>query len=283
MMYPGTMDAAKKKTPAGPPTPEQIRELLDRSDYAVEEAVLRLFERQTRDEQAARDTRHRNSRGFSAAHARLGSKYAGWIRGMRAKGSRPGTCLQRADHKVKARDLVRHYVRQLHEKATAKWEALAGAQSRIEADHPLPSLDDLQAVNAHALAMHGHKPDPLYEGTMCVCGGLWLGEDCETRTALAADLEDSRRAAAAKARLEADEIMPSRLLPTGMTARLRAPTLAFTSLPAHPDQGVDLPAGATCMVLRTTLNRSQGPLYMTQGLFGARALWVPAHCLEPKK
>jgi hypothetical protein len=116
----------------------------------------------------------------------------------------------------------------------------------------------------------------------CVCGGEWLGDDCETRAVQAADLEDSRRAAAAKARLEADEITHDRL-PAGTTARLRAPMLAFTSLPAHPDQGVDLPAGATCMVLRTILNRSQGSLYMTQALFGARALWVPAHCLEVKK
>lgn len=277
MVYPGTMDATTKKVHTGPPTQDQIRELLDRSDHAVEEAVLRLFERQTQDEQAAKDTKHRNSQGFSAAHAKLGSKYAGWIRGMRAKGTRPGDCLQRADHKAKARVLVRHYVRQLHEEATAKWEALAKAQARIDAQHPLPRLDDLRTVNAHARAMHGHGP--VGDGSTCACGGTWLGDDCETRMVQAADLEDSRRAAVTKA---ARETEPFRGLPPGMPARLRAAMVAFLTMPAHPDSSVELPCGATCMVLRSVLNSDQGPLYMTQALFGARALWVPATSLEPK-
>ena len=270
------MDAAKKN-PAAPPTQDQIRALLEASDRAVEEAILRLHARQTQDEQAARDTKHRNHRGFSAAHARTGSKYAGWIIGMRANGSRPGDCLKRGDHKAKARDLALRYVRQLHEEAMAKWTARAEAQARIEADSLLPSLDDLELVNRQAQAMHGHRP--VGDCSRCSCGGEWLGNDCETRMVQAADMEDAAQAADAKAHRDYVE-EASRGFKPGMTARLTTNINGFPALPMLGSQAVQLREGQACLVMETQLNPGHGPLYMTCALFGAQRLWVPTTSLK---
>ena len=60
-------------------TPEEIKSLLNRSNKAVEHAILAIFDRQTSDEQDASDTRHRNGRGFASCHAYMGSYYARWI------------------------------------------------------------------------------------------------------------------------------------------------------------------------------------------------------------
>lgn len=54
----------------------EIKALLERSDKAVERAMVVLYERQTRDEQVTSDTKHQNQRGFSAFHAASGSYYA---------------------------------------------------------------------------------------------------------------------------------------------------------------------------------------------------------------
>ena len=116
------------------PTRESIAALLRRSDAAVEEALLRLHARQTQDEKHERDAKHRNSRGFSSAHAKRGSKYAEWIIGMRqGRRAQPGTCLQRQDHKDAAREIVLHYLDQLLDEANAKRAARNALCDDVEA------------------------------------------------------------------------------------------------------------------------------------------------------
>ena len=91
-------------------TPEAIRVLLDRSDKAVERAVVAIYDRQTCDEQAREDTIHRNGVGFAACHAYRGSYYARWIlAGRHLTGQ----------HLDKARRMVRWYAKQLCEIAQA--------------------------------------------------------------------------------------------------------------------------------------------------------------------
>ena len=92
-------------------TPEAIKALLDRSDKAVERAILAIYDRQTRDEQSREETRHRNGVGFAACHGHLGSYYARWILAGRHLTGK---------HLDKARRMVRHYTGQLCEIATAR-------------------------------------------------------------------------------------------------------------------------------------------------------------------
>ena len=92
-------------------TPDAIRALLDGSDTAVERAVLAIYNRQTCDEQAREDTRHRNGVGFASCHAHLGSYYAKWILSGRHLTGK---------HLDKARRMVRWYSKQLCEIARAK-------------------------------------------------------------------------------------------------------------------------------------------------------------------
>jgi hypothetical protein len=134
---------------ASKPTRESIRALLIRSDAAVEEALLRLHARQTSDEKRGKDAKHRNSRGFSAAHAFRGSKYAEWIIGMRLERMvPPGQALRRQDHKDSARELVLHYLDQLLEEADAKQTASAPDRrsQRAASQHEA----DLEDARSHA-------------------------------------------------------------------------------------------------------------------------------------
>lgn len=138
-----------------PITQDAIRSLLQRSDAAVEEAILRLYERQTQDEKRSHDAKYRNRRGFSGRDAALGTKYAQWIIGMRRDHkAKPGEGLHRADHKANAREIALRYTRQLLEEATEKAAARAACR-RIDAAGKagqLPILDDLTIVNARAQA-----------------------------------------------------------------------------------------------------------------------------------
>jgi hypothetical protein len=95
-------------------TKESIVALLDRSDVAVERAILAIYRRQTLDEQSSSETKHRNGIGFSGAHAPLGTYYAKWIlSGRRLSGK----------HLVKARNMTKHYVAQLLQEAESKQAA----------------------------------------------------------------------------------------------------------------------------------------------------------------
>jgi len=127
------------KRPLVKPTRELIERKLNESDAAVEEAILRIYERQTADEKSSKDTRHDNQRGFSCRDVKLGSKYAQWIKGMREKGAQPGTCLRRQDHRDAARAISLRYTRQLLEEAEAKYAAAIAARPPITDD---PDLDE---------------------------------------------------------------------------------------------------------------------------------------------
>lgn len=61
--------------------PHYINWLLVNSNEAVKRAVVAIYRRQTEDEQACRNVRYKNARGFSAFHARLGSNLAAKIIG----------------------------------------------------------------------------------------------------------------------------------------------------------------------------------------------------------
>lgn len=60
-----------------------INALLKQNNRAVERAMVRLHDLQTRDEQRDSTTRVLNNAGFSAAHARRGTYYARWVLGGR--------------------------------------------------------------------------------------------------------------------------------------------------------------------------------------------------------
>jgi hypothetical protein len=94
-------------------TPKTIKALLDRSDKAVERAVLAIYERQTSDEQVTGETRHHNRRGFASCHAHLGTYYAKWIlSGHHLTGA----------HVERARRMCHFYSKQLLQVAEARQE-----------------------------------------------------------------------------------------------------------------------------------------------------------------
>lgn len=92
-------------------TKDSIQALLMRNNEAVERAMIVIYDRQTQDEKATSDTRHTNQRGFSGAHAKMGSYYARWVLGGRRLTGR---------HLDKARAMSLHYWRQLIEEAERK-------------------------------------------------------------------------------------------------------------------------------------------------------------------
>ena len=94
-------------------SPEYISWLLTNNNRAVERAMLVLFARQTNDEQACGDTRHRNGRGFSASDAKVGTYMAKWVQGGKHL---TGSRLERA------RAMSQKYVGQLVDEATLKLE-----------------------------------------------------------------------------------------------------------------------------------------------------------------
>lgn len=93
--------------------PIRISTLLFNSDYAVERAILAIYNRQTGDEQSAGDTKHTNGRGFSGADARMGSYWARWILSGRNLSGK---------HLLKARKMSLKYIKQLCEIATERME-----------------------------------------------------------------------------------------------------------------------------------------------------------------
>lgn len=61
---------------------DEINEILNTSDAAVERAIIRLFELQNEDEQRHASTNVHNNRGFSSSDARAGTRFARWLQGM---------------------------------------------------------------------------------------------------------------------------------------------------------------------------------------------------------
>lgn len=58
---------------------DELSELLNKNNRAVERAIVVLFERQTQDEQNIEDAIYRNNQGFSGSTVKRGSYYARWI------------------------------------------------------------------------------------------------------------------------------------------------------------------------------------------------------------
>lgn len=92
-------------------TRSKVLALLDSNPKAVERALTVLHARQTSDEQNTRDSKHRNSRGFSAPDAPLMSKFA---EDLKRYGSLTGPKIRRC------RIRLRGYWRQLLESAEEK-------------------------------------------------------------------------------------------------------------------------------------------------------------------
>ena len=65
-----------------PYTRQDIDAMLENSDRAVERAIIRLFTMQNEDEQQWATTNAQNDRGFGAADARVGTRFARWLQGM---------------------------------------------------------------------------------------------------------------------------------------------------------------------------------------------------------
>lgn len=97
-------------------TKESITDLLNRSNKAVERAMVAIYRRQTFDEQNSSCTTHRNGIGFSGAHAALGTYYAKWVLSGRQL---TGTHLERA------RAMSKHYVAQLLQEAEQRTQQAA--------------------------------------------------------------------------------------------------------------------------------------------------------------
>lgn len=83
---------------------EEIATLLSRSDKAVETAIVRIYDRQTRDEKSANETVHHNGIGFQACDAKRGGYWARLILSGRHLF---------ADRMPKARSMTIKYRRQL--------------------------------------------------------------------------------------------------------------------------------------------------------------------------
>ena len=85
-------------------TEAEIKEMLQRSNHAVERGLVAIYKRQTAHEQAAEQTEVLNRVGFSAFHAKRGTYYAKWVlSGRHLTGQ----------HLEKGRKLILHYAGQL--------------------------------------------------------------------------------------------------------------------------------------------------------------------------
>jgi hypothetical protein len=62
-------------------TPDSIRDLIrnDSTGIVACRAVCAIYRQQTMDEKKTADTRHDNSRGFSQAHAKVGTDLVRWM------------------------------------------------------------------------------------------------------------------------------------------------------------------------------------------------------------
>lgn len=94
-------------------TKESIIGLLERNPIAVERALVAIFKRQTRVEQASESTKEDNGVGFSGVHAKYGSYMAKWVmEGKHLDGK----------HLEKARNMAKRYWKQLLTIANQKGE-----------------------------------------------------------------------------------------------------------------------------------------------------------------
>jgi hypothetical protein len=100
-------------------TKDSIRELLLKSDAAVERGILAIYDRQTQDEKVSETTNHQNGVGFSGADAQILSSFAEQIEKKLQRGIKAGQCLSVKQMELARKKIVR-YSRQLLEIAEAK-------------------------------------------------------------------------------------------------------------------------------------------------------------------
>jgi len=93
-------------------TREEINRMLDDSPAAVEQAIIRLWERQTQREKDTSTTQLHNTVGFCAFSARSGTKLARFILSARKKGTAKGSRLF-AQNMEKARRIAKRHSKQL--------------------------------------------------------------------------------------------------------------------------------------------------------------------------
>ncbi len=128
-------------------TVEGIKELLGKSNKAVERAVLCIYERQTADEKAVGETNHQNGVGFNASDAELLTSFAAQINKKVANGGALGNCLSPKQLEL-ARKKMPRYARQLAEEANGKAQP-----AKPEAT---PAGGDLEEQIYRAEAAQGH-------------------------------------------------------------------------------------------------------------------------------
>lgn len=123
-------------------TVEQIRELLETRNVAVEKAILTLYEHQTRDEQETETTKYDNGVGFNGLDAEFLSSLAKQMlanRYGRLKGSRL------TENQMKyARKKVMKYAGQLVKIANAKGELAGQPQGFLPVPPAQPDEEDRQ-------------------------------------------------------------------------------------------------------------------------------------------
>jgi len=104
-------------------TREAIQIILETNTKAVERGIVRIYERQTEDEQQSDNTKHSNSRGFNAADAKYGSYLARWVIGGRHLSGK---------HLAKAREMTIRYSGQLADLANQKSSTIEANKAKTE-------------------------------------------------------------------------------------------------------------------------------------------------------
>lgn len=85
---------------------DTVATMIDTNNAFLEKALIKIYDRQTRDEKNTRETKHLNNVGFNAAHAKVMSYYARWVlSGRNLSGS----------HLQKAKRILRSYRKQILE------------------------------------------------------------------------------------------------------------------------------------------------------------------------
>ena len=103
-------------------TKQEVEDLLSTNDRAVERALVLLYHRQTRDEQASQSTTHRNGRGFTGCDAEIFSSFAQRIIGGRNLTEKQMAVCRKV---TKYGTRLGIYWKQLSEEADAKAQRIA--------------------------------------------------------------------------------------------------------------------------------------------------------------
>lgn len=119
-------------------TAQDIKALLERSDRAVERAVVLIYHRQTADERAGEVTVHSNGVGFNAFDAEILSSFAKQIELNRW--NMPEGRILSAKQMVIARRKMMRYTRQLIEEAEAKAAREERERAMVAVPEPVPVM-----------------------------------------------------------------------------------------------------------------------------------------------